>query len=164
MTRFPRTLERKEREGKRHPKRRSSRKGLRPPPLSSEVRKDSQHQDTSERQRPHRPSLTILAGEKAPPRSIWREGMKTTAPGHAEGQKRGPPNPGEGSPHSPLWNMGVLGARSPRAPRIQFRREEGSGPQGPGVSSVPAGRPRLGGRGKPTGGHRDSPAPPARPY
>ncbi|KAB0395158.1 hypothetical protein E2I00_016380, partial [Balaenoptera physalus] len=38
-------------------------------------------------------------------RSIWREGMKTTAPGHAEGQKRGPPNPGEGSPHSSLWNM-----------------------------------------------------------
>ncbi|TKC52676.1 hypothetical protein EI555_004535, partial [Monodon monoceros] len=102
--------------------------------------------------------------KRRPPKSIWREGTKTTAPGHAEGQKRGPPNTGEGSPHSPLWNMGVLGARPPRAPRIQFRREEGSGPQGPGVSSVPAGRPRLGGREKPTAGHRDSPAPPARPY
>lgn len=135
-----------------------------PLPLSSEVSEASQHRDLSGSQRPHCPSPTILAGEKAPPRSIWREGMETPAPGHIEGQKRGFPNLGEGTRHFPLWNTGVLGARPPRAPRIVFRLEEGSGPQGTGVSSVPAGQPRLRGPGKPIGGPRDSPAPPARPY
>lgn len=142
-----------------------------PLPLLSMVRKGSQRQDTSEKQRPHCRSPIILAGEKAPPLhtprwSIWREGMKTPAPGHAERQKRGSPNLGEGSLHSLLWNMGVKGVRPSRAPRIQSLLGKGSGPQGPGVSPVPAGWPRLGDRGKPTqvGGHRDSPAPPARPY
>lgn len=67
-------------------------------------------------------------------------------------------------PALPLWNMGVLGSRPPRAPRIQLLLEGGSGAPGPGVSWVLAGRPRLGGQGKPTRGHPDSSAPPARPY
>lgn len=60
--------------------------------------------------------------------------------------------------------QGGAGSATLRAPRIQFRLEEGSGPRGPRMSSVAAGQPRLGGLGTATVGHPDSSAPPTRPY
>lgn len=110
------------------------------------------------------PEPLNLGGRKDAPQEHLEGGNKDPGPWASSGAETWISKSGEGSPHSPLWNVGVLGARPPRAPRILFRLGEGSGPQGSGASSVPARRPHLGGRETATESYPDSSAPPARPY
>lgn len=107
----------------------------------------SQHQDLSERLRPHRPNPTILAGERRPPGASGGREESPPPLDTVKDRNHGPPNLEAGSSGSPLWNMRALGARPPRAARIQFRLEQGSSPKGPGVSSAAEGQPRLRGLG-----------------
>lgn len=85
--------------------------------------------------------------------------MKTPAPGQAERQKHDLHILGK-KPAPPSMEHQGAGSATPRAPRIQLCMEEGSGPQGPGVSLVAAGRTSLGGQEKPL---RVTPTPPRPP-